>query len=193
MIWEISSVVRKQNHEQVVVSMEDILQNIVWSEYTLGDLFHIKPTKYTIEKQRYPKYERFGTTGFKCLNRQWCHGIFRYRSLNIGNTITCSDTTRGAERCFIKNGFYRLSTYPTFDTKIKPFNKYIAQMIISTCRLQLRKYDYGHKFTRDAMSETIIQLPTKNGFIDFDFIETYMTMMENVHIKDLEVYLIQRT
>ena len=63
-------------------------------------------------------------------------------------------------------------------------------MIISACRIATsKKYDYGHKFTRDAMSETIIQLPTKNGFIDFNFVKTYMAMMENVHIKDLEVYL----
>ena len=101
LIWEISSVVRKQNHEQVVVSIEDILQNIVWSEYTLGDLFHIKPTKYYKLKNK----DILSKNGLIPLvsNASTDNGVMGYSNLdplNIGNTITCSDTTRGAETMF---------------------------------------------------------------------------------------------
>lgn len=56
--------------------------------------------------------------------------------------------------------------------KFKPFNKEIASAIISACIVATsKKYDYGNKFNRDAMNKTIIHLPTKNGKIDFEFME----------------------
>ena len=74
--------------------------------------------------------------------------------------------------------------------KFEPFNKQIAKMIISACRIVTSKqYNYGNKFNRVAMNKTKIQLPTKNGLIDFDFIDRYMTRIEKEHIKSLEAYL----
>ena len=52
----------------------------------------------------------------------------------------------------------------------EPFNKAIASIIISACRVSTaKKYDYGNKFNRIEMNKTKIQLPTKNNKIDFDF------------------------
>ena len=192
LVWEISSVVRNQSHDRLEDYTEDILQNIVWSEYKLGDLFHIKPTKYYKLKNK----DILSKNGSVPLisNASTDNGVMGYsnlEALNIGNTMTCSDTTRGAETMFYQERDF--IGYPHIQhliPKFKPFTKKIAQMIISACRIATsKKYDYGHKFTRDAMSKTIIQLPTRDGFINFDFIETYMAMMEKVHIKTLEMYL----
>jgi hypothetical protein len=39
------------------------------------------------------------------------------------------------------------------------------------------------------MNKTKIQLPTKNGKIDFDFIEKYMAVIEKERLQILEEYL----
>lgn len=52
--------------------------------------------------------------------------------------------------------------------KFKPFNKSIANVIIAACRVLTSKQYYGTKFNREAINKTKMQLPTKNGKIDFE-------------------------
>lgn len=71
-----------------------------------------------------------------------------------------------------------------------PFNKSIAKFIISASRIVTsKKYDYGNKFNREEMRKTKILLPTKNGKIDFDFIEQYMAVIEKERLQVIENYL----
>jgi len=99
-------------------------------------------------------------------------GFSNLEATNSGNTITCSDTTLGAETMFYQEkDFIGYSHIQHLVPKFKPFNKSIAKFIISASRVVTsKKYDYGNKFNRDEMNKTKIQLPTKNGKIDFDFI-----------------------
>ena len=66
-----------------------------------------------------------------------------------------------------------------------------ASAIISACRVSTSKqYDYGNKFNRDAMNNTKIQLPAKNGKIDFEFMENFTADLEAERIAKLETYLL---
>ncbi len=118
-------------------------------------------------------------------------GFSNLKANNSGNTITCSDTTIGADTMFYQEydfiGYSHMQhLVPTF----KPFNKAIANFIISACRVSTSKmYDYGNKFNRDAMNRTNIQLPIKNDKIDFDFIENFISELEAEHITELQAYL----
>ena len=109
------------------------MQAVKWGEYTLGDLFEIKPTKY------YPlSNEKILTGGDVPLvsNQSTDNGVMGFLSLkplNCGNTITCSDTTIGADPMFYqKNDFIGYSHVQYFIPKFKPFNKKIAEFIISS-------------------------------------------------------------
>lgn len=110
---------------------------------------------------------------------------------NKGNTITCSDTTLGAETMYYQpNDFIGYSHIQHLVPKFKPFNKFIASFIISACRISTsKKYDYGNKFNRDVMNNTKIQLPTKNKKIDFEFMENFIAELEAERIAELEAYL----
>ena len=110
---------------------------------------------------------------------------------NEGNTITCSDTTIGADTMFYQeNDFIGYSHIQHLVPKFKTFNKAIASFIISSSRVATSKqYDYGNKFNREAMNSTKIQLPMKNNKIDFEFMECFIAELEAQRIAELEAYL----
>jgi len=168
------------------------LDGVKWGEFKLGNLFEINPTKsYKLQNR-----EIISKNGSVPLisNSSTANGVMGYSELsanNKGNTLTCSDTTVGAETMFYqKNNFIGYSHIQHLVPKFEPFNKSIANIIIAACRVSTSKqYDYGCKFNREAMNKTKIQLPTKNGKIDFDFIESFIEELEAERIAELEAYL----
>jgi len=168
------------------------LEKVKWGEFKLGDLFKINPTKY----YRLQNEEIMSENGSVSLisNSSTGNGVMGFSNLkanNQGNTITCSDTTLGADTMFYQQSdFIGYSHIQHLVPKIKPFNKFIASVIISACRISTSKqYDYGNKFNRVAMNKTKIQLPTKNGKIDFDFMESFISELEAERIAKLDAYL----
>lgn len=89
------------------------------------------------------------------------------------------------------NDFIGYSHIQHLVPKFEPFNKAIASVIIVACRVSTSKqYDYGNKFNREAMDKTKIQLPIKNGKIDFDFMENFIAELEAERLAELEAYLL---
>ncbi len=169
------------------------LENVEWGEFKLGDLFEINPTKY----YRLQNEEIISKNGNVPLvsNSSTENGVMGFsnlKPLNKGNTLTCSDTTLGADTMFYQQkDFIGYSHIQHLVPKFKPFNKEIASAIISACIVATsKKYDYGNKFNRDAMNKTIIHLPTKNGKIDFEFMESFIAELEAERINKLDDYLI---
>lgn len=155
-------------------------------------MFEINPTKYYKLKNE----EILSENGNVPLisNSSTDNGVKGFSNLlanNIGNSITCSDTTLGAETMYYQeNDFIGYSHIQHLVPKFEPFNKYIANVIISACRVSTsKKYDYGNKFNREAMNKTIIQLPIENGKINFSFIKKFISQLEAEHIAQLELYL----
>ena len=178
---------------KIEASLNKKLQAVKWGEYELGSLFDINPTKY----YRLSNEEILQTPGNVPLvsNQSIDNGVMGFSTLsalNSGNTITCSDTTIGADTMFYQeNDFIGYSHIQHLVPKFTPFNKSIAAFIISSCRIATsnQKYDYGHKFNREEMNKTKIQLPAKGGKIDFDFMESFIAELEARHIAELEAYL----
>ena len=96
------------------------------------DLFEINPTKYYKLKNE----EIISENGIVPLisNSSTDNGVMGFSNLkanNLGNTITCSDTTLGAETMYYqKNDFIGYSHIQHLVPKFEPFNKYIANVII---------------------------------------------------------------
>ncbi len=73
--------------------------------------------------------------------------------------------------------------------KVKKFNKFIANFIITSSKISTsKKYDYWNKFNRDAMNNTIIQLPIKDNSPDFEIMETLISAVQKLVIKDVVIY-----
>ena len=178
---------------KIDASLNEKLNNVEWGECELGRLFEINPTKY----YRLSNDEILSIDGTVPLvsNQSIDNGVMGFstlKALNKGNTITCSDTTIGAETMFYQGeDFIGYSHIQHLVPKFEPFNRSIAAFIISSCKIATsnQKYDYGHKFNRDKMNNTKIQLPIKNNKIDFDFMESFIAELEAQRIAELSAYL----
>ena len=168
------------------------LEKVEWGEFKIGDLFDIKPTKY----YRLSNEEMISKGGNVPLvsNSSIDNGVMGFSNLkanNKGNSITCSDTTVGADTMFYQErDFIGYSHIQHFVPKVKPFNRAIALMIISAARAAtMQQYNYGIKFNRVAMNGTIIKLPVKNNELNLDFMENFVSELEARRTAELEAYL----
>jgi hypothetical protein len=173
--------------------LSEKLSKVEWGEYRIGDLFEIQPTKY----YRLTNEEIMTIDGTTPLvsNMSVENGIMGFSNLaalNKGNSISCSDTTLGAETMFYqKSDYIGYQHIQSFNPKFEPFNRAIACFIISASHVATSngQFDYGHKFNREAMRRTRIFLPTRNNKIDFDFMESFIAELEKQHIVELDKFL----
>lgn len=175
-------------------SLSEKLSAVKWGEFKIGDLFEINPTKYyRLENDKIMSEN--GTTPLVS-NASIDNGVMGLSNLpplNKGNSLSCSDTTLGAETMYYQKddyiGYQHIqSLIPKFDH----FNSSIAFFIISASRVATSnsQYDYGHKFNRESMRKTIIFLPVcDNGFINFDFMESFIAELEAERVAELSAYL----
>ena len=165
------------------------LNEVKWGEFKIGDLFEINPTKW----YKLTNEEIISENGIVPLvsNGSTDNGVMGFSTLeanNKGNTLTCSDTTLGADTMFYQeNDFIGYQHIQNLVPKFKRFNKLIAFFIISSCRLSTQnKFDYGNKFNRENMRATAISLPvTPENKIDFDFMEAFIRELEEERIREL--------
>ena len=179
---------------KVDARLTEMLESVEWGEFLIGDLFEINPTKY----YRLSNEEIISANGTVPLvsNSSVDNGVMGFSKLpanNKGNTITCSDTTIGADTMFYQEkAFIGYSHIQHFvpKPKITRFNRAIAHIIITASRIATaKKYDYGAKFNRKEMRSTKIHLPVKNGQINLDFMENFVAELEAQRTAELEAYL----
>jgi len=171
----------------------DKFENVKWGEFRLEELFEIRPTKW----YKLPNNKIIDNNGNVPLvsNSSTNNGIMGWSNLkanNKGNTITCSDTTLGADTMFYQEkDFIGYSHIQNLVPKFQPFNKAISHIIIAVSRIATsnNQYDYGNKFNRYAMNNTKILLPTTaEGKIDYKFMETFICAVLKLVIKDVVLY-----
>ncbi len=164
---------------------------IKFSQFRIGALFEINPTKY----YKLQNEEIMSKNGKVPLisNSSTDNGVMGFSNLeanNNGNTITCSDTTLGAETMYYQqNDFIGYSHIQHLVPKSEPFNKAIAFAIITASRVSTsKKYDYGNKFNRIAMNKTKIHLPTQNDRPNYEFMKTFISAIQKLVIKEVVLY-----
>ena len=175
-------------------SLSEKLSAVKWGEFRLGDLFEINPTKY----YRLGNDNIISKNGMIPLvsNASIDNGVMGFSNLpplNKGNSLSCSDTTLGAETMYYqKDDYIGYQHIQALVPKFNRFNSSIAFFIISASRVATSnsQYDYGHKFNRDSMRKTIVFLPVcDNGFINFDFMESFIAELEAERVAELSAYL----
>lgn len=175
--------------ERVLAEFES--GKFTWGEFRIGELFEINPTKY----YRLQNEEIISENGNVALvsNSSTDNGVMGFSNFepnNKGNTMTCSDTTLGADTMFYqKNDFIGYSHIQHLVPKSELFNKAVASVIITASKISTSKqYDYGNKFNRVAMNNTKIQLPTQNNQPNCAIMETFISAIQKIVIKDVVIY-----
>ena len=175
-------------------SLNEKLRAVKWGEYELGDLFEINPTQY----YRLANDKILSKSGITPLvsNASIDNGVMGFSNLNPlnkGNSLSCSDTTLGAETMYYqKNDYIGYQHIQSLIPKFDRFNSAIAFFIISASHTATSngQYDYGHKFNRKSMRKTVIFLPIcDDGSIDFDFMESFIAELETERVAELSAYL----
>jgi len=167
------------------------LENVEWGEYKLGDLFEIQGNpqlnKDSFIFDKKGKYPYFTRTVFN-------NGIFGYvkyldeKHKIKGNCLAVG--MMGMQFFYMKNDFYAGQFTKRAIPKSFVLNEKLANYFIA---LLNKKQDFFKNllvrhFEKSFYNEKI-QLPTKNGNIDFDFMESFIEKVESKYIGKLEAYL----
>ena len=164
----------------------------IFNKIRIGDLFEIKPTK-TYKLTNEDLFEKNGLYPV-VTNSSVNNGITGYTNLSPtekGNMITYSDTTTSDGIFYQPTDYIGYShiqgLYPLVH---KEKWEHKSLMYIVTCfrKSASGRFDYGNKFNRNIAKEMSIQLPTKDGKIDFEFMELLISAVQKLVIKDVVLY-----
>ena len=168
-----------------------MLQSVEWGEYKLGDLFEVKSNpqldKSNFTFSEYGKYPYFTRTIYN-------NGI-------LGNVDYFDEEHKIQGECIAVGMLSMQFFYMQKDFYAGQFTKRLIpkDFVLNPRRAQfinslLNKYSELFKsvLVRDFENKFInsnIQLPVKNGSIDFEFMETFIADLEAQRIAELEAYL----
>lgn len=170
-----------------------MLQKVKWGEYKLGDLFDIVGTK-SLDSNAID----FTNSGINFVGRTFenngIQGKIQKRNFEPNEPFTITATVIGnykyvkyqIEPYYCSQNINKLTHKPIIDK----WNEKIAYYLIASVQKFVSLYDGqqgGYKL--DDIKAHKIQLPTKNGEIDFAFMESFIAELEAECIKKLENYL----
>jgi Type I restriction modification DNA specificity domain len=168
------------------------LENVEWAEFKLGDLFEFNTYKKRFDANKveilvngkFPYVVRMGSNNGQ---RGFIDEDEIY--LNEGNTISFGQDT--ATMFYQEKPYFTGDKIKILKSKNKRFSKKNAQFFILTMSKAFSSFSWGgSSFNIKILADQKIQLPTKNGKIDFDFMESFMSELEAERIAKLEAYLV---
>ncbi len=109
--------------------------------------------------------------------------------LNEGNTISFGQDT--ATMFYQEKSYFTGDKIKILKSKDKKFNKRNAQFFILAMSKTFSSFSWGSSsFSVKIIENQRLQLPTQNGKIDFDFMESFIAELEAERIAELEAYLL---
>jgi len=172
---------------KIEASLNVKLKNVKWGEYRLGDLFTSSNGNFDIQKSHINSNGNYVVTAGLTNN-----GILGKTDVEAKlfdeNTITID---------MFGNAFYRPFKYKmvtharVFSLKTKFIISKNQGLFLANCfHFLTKKFGYENMCSWEKIKTEKIQLPTKNGKIDFDFMESFVAELEAERIAELEAYLL---
>ena len=107
---------------------------------------------------------------------------------NDGNTLSFAQDTFSV--FYQKQKYFTGNKVKVLKPKFECKNEGVMQYLTASFQKSLTSLSWGVGSTIETIGLTIIQLPTKNGEIDFDFMESFIAELEAHRIAELEGYLL---
>ena len=143
-----------------------------WKEFRVGDIFpKTKVSKFSskpVEEGNIPYISSTSTNNGVSLSSNELS--FEGRCITVSTNGNCFD-------CFYQEGKISLSS----DVEIlinDNLNEYSALFICTVLNRESFKWNYGRKPKNDKVFDTIIKLPEKNGQPDWEYMENFITRIE---------------
>jgi hypothetical protein len=162
--------------------LNEKLKNVQWGEYRIGDLFKKIPTN-DVSKN---KYGSLPATTAVLTNNQIGKYISKENATILKNVFTA--TANGYGKAFYQpNEFTVAQDSYAFQFKDESIKiEKIHPIIVTALNKIYSQYDWGNKSGWNKIKELKIKLPTKNGQIDFEFMERFVAELEAQRVAELE-------
>lgn len=162
------------------------MKNVEWGHYKLGDLFDSANGDFDIQKKHINGKGNFVITAG--LTNNGILGKTDVKSkLFSKNTITID--MFGA--AFYRQVNYKMVTHARVFALLPKFEitYYQGLFLANSLHFLPSKFGYENMCSWNKIQGLKIQLPTKNGKIDFDFMASFVAEIENERILKLENYI----
>lgn len=190
---------RARNYGKVDTSLDKKLENVEWGEFKIGELFKkldLKFKKQIFDKKNDVSTVRTSEFDLPLVNaKNGNNGIMYYgRSKDFDSADICIDIVNDGA---ISTG----NVYPQPKQTGVLYNAYLIKSKVSINEKILfffapaiqkaikYKYGYENKASWEKVKKEKIKLPTKNGKIDFEFMENFIAELETQRVKKLDNYL----
>lgn len=160
------------------------LQTAKWKSYKISDLFDIdKASEYSSDSAEFGITPIVSTSFFN-------NGVVGYidvgKKLFKGNllTVACNGAAIG-EAYYQKRSFYATADVNVLKPKFS-LNQCIGLFLVTIIKNEKYRFNYGRKWGKDRMKETLIKLPqTSSGEPDWKFMENYIrSLPSSVNLHD---------
>ncbi|MFG6025674.1 MULTISPECIES: restriction endonuclease subunit S [Fusobacterium] len=174
--------------------MNEKLQNVQWGKYRIGDLFDIDDWSYGKNKNWISRSEIKTKNGLPVISGITINNGVNYYTNDIPNdneifydSLTISTRGEYSGTVTYHQGKFVLANN-ILVMEIKELTKN-QKLFIGTLINNLSYGGYSAYPTKESLKNDSIQLPTKNGEIDFDFMDAYISELEEERISELVTYL----
>ena len=189
----IIKVSRRKNRGKVVTSLSKKLKDVEWGRFKLSDIFVFKAIKQAKSQKAIPTdntvlgipYIVQSTTNnmfARNVNKQWL--IDNNEAPVSGNRIVLGVTLPAVSYQPSEFGASQVIT-ATAEWLNEKNGNFVA-IVISKL---MHQFSYNNKPGLQIYKDMVIELPIKNDSIDVDFMECFMSELEEERINELELYL----
>ena len=177
--------------KQVLKDFES--EKIKFRDFEIQTLFEVSPSRaYKMNDKKI--LTENGKTPYVS-NQSQDNGYIGWSNLeplNPSNVITLSDTWQSERTIFYQNaefiGKSHLQVMKAYDAKFKKFELFYVISSFRKAILEM-KYDYGTKFNRSKIKTTKIQLPEKDNHPNYELMNTLISAIQKLVIKDVVLYV----
>ena len=180
-------------------SLNEKLSSVKWGEYSIGDLFQrIDTIKLSYKADELPKRAK-GQYILPCLTSSFNNQGLNYYTRRDGATIL-KNVISIPSNSDVYRAYYQPREFTVLsdayaicwkdDNREITANQYLFMVMCINKVTNLPIYSYKNKLGGwNVVRNKRIQLPQKNGEIDFDFMESFIAELESEHIAKLGAYL----
>lgn len=157
-----------------------------WGEYRLGDLFESSNGDFDIQKTHIN-----GKGDFVITSGLGNNGVLGKSNIPARIFSKGTITVDMFGNVFYRQYDYKMVTHArVFSIKLYKELSVREGIFLSNSLFFLSKvFSYENMCSWEKIKDMAIQLPTRNGDIDFDFMETFIAELEAQRIAELEAYL----
>ncbi|MCL2860410.1 MAG: restriction endonuclease subunit S [Oscillospiraceae bacterium] len=160
--------------------MGDKLDISTWKLFKMSDIFIFTKGKRLTKEDMIPgKLNYLGAISDNNAVRDYIDADVQHE----GNCITVNYNGSVGESFYQSEPFWATDDINILDLKEKLMTENIGLFLCSVIKHNKYKFGYGRKWTLEKMKETKILLPTINNDVDYNYMDSYIKMLNIKHVK----------